>query len=139
MVVSEVPDTSKMIELVVLNLGRWKPFAVVIIDINYKVWGQEGEIAPEVLDYFKKFPIKEMHPGDSVHNSNTFLMKVTEKTGIIVGIKDMQLSRLAAINLRGRISALSEFYNLEKFIDNIEPSTKPNDNPPNHKRRNKKR
>ncbi|WXG39467.1 MAG: hypothetical protein WED07_01310 [Candidatus Freyarchaeum deiterrae] len=117
MVVYEVPETGNMIELVELNLGRWKPFVVAIIDINFKVWGQKGEISPEVFDYFKKFPLNEMHLGDSVHNSNTFLMKVTEKTGIIVGIDDMQLSRLAAINLRGRISALSDFYYLERFID----------------------
>lgn len=116
MVEPEVPDISNMLKLVELNLGRWKPFAVLIVDINFKVWGQKGEIPTEALAYFKKFPIKEMHPGDSVHNSNAFLMKITEKTGIIVGIDDIQLSRLAAINLRGRISALSNFYNLEKFI-----------------------
>ena len=124
MVAYEVPETGNMINLVELNLGNWKPFAVVIIDINYKVWGRKGEISSEVFEYFKKFPINEMRPGDSLHNSNTFLMKITEKTGIIVGIKDVQLSRLAAINLRGRISALSDFYNLEKFIEHSEPSTK---------------
>jgi len=54
--------------------------------------------------------------GDSIHNNNTFLMKVTEKTGIIVVMKDAHLARLGAINLRGRISALSEFYTIEKFV-----------------------
>jgi hypothetical protein len=121
---SKAPKTGKMIELVELNLGKWKPFAVVIIDINYKVWNQKGEIAPEVFEYYKKFPLSEMHLGDSIHNNNTFLMKVTEKTGIIVGMDDMHIARLSAINLRGRISALSEFYKLERFIEDEKRSTK---------------
>jgi hypothetical protein len=62
MVTSEVPETDNMIKLVELNLGKWKPFAVVIIDINFKVWSQKGEITAEVFEYFKKFPISEMHP-----------------------------------------------------------------------------
>nr|MDO8079309.1 hypothetical protein [Candidatus Freyarchaeota archaeon] len=124
MTASKGSKMSKMIQLVELNLGRWKMLTVAIIDINYKVWGQKGEILPEVFEYYKKFPLKEMHVGDSVHNNNTFLMKVTEKTGIIVGMDDMHLARLAAINLRGRIGALSEFYKLEKFIGESKRSTR---------------
>jgi hypothetical protein len=121
---SKAPKTGRMIELVELNLGRWKPLAVAIIDINYKVWDQKGEIAPDIFEYYKKFPLSEMHLGDSVHNNNTFLMKVTEKTGIIVGMDDMHVARLSAINLRGRMSALSEFYRLEKFVEKKKSSTR---------------
>ncbi len=63
-----------------------------------------------------------MNTGDSVHSGNTFLMKVTDKTGIIVVMRDLHIARLAAINLRGRINALSDFYSLEKFIMEKEKS-----------------
>ncbi|MEM3586733.1 MAG: hypothetical protein QXO71_05350 [Candidatus Jordarchaeaceae archaeon] len=105
-----------MIEQVELNLGSWKPEAVAIVDINYKVWGEKGKVPRNCIEYYKKFPLLEMHEGDTVHNSNTFLMKVTEKTGIIVMMKDSGLARLSAINLRGRLNALSDFYSLDKLI-----------------------
>nr|MDO8082097.1 hypothetical protein [Candidatus Freyarchaeota archaeon] len=120
----ETPITGKMIELVELNLGNWKPLAVVIFDINQKIWNQKGKILPEVFNYYKKFPLAEMHVGDSIHNNNTFLMKVTEKTGVIVEMESLHVARLAAINLRGRINALSEFYKLEEFIQEDKETTK---------------
>jgi hypothetical protein len=105
-----------MIEQVELNIGNWKPESLAIIDINYKVWGEKGNIPKKCLEYYKKFPLTEMHEGDTIHNSNSFLMKVTEKTGIVVVMKEVSLARLSAINLRGRINALSDFYSLEKLI-----------------------
>ncbi len=127
MTTPETPNTGNMIEIVELNLGNWKPLAVVIIDINRKVWNQRGEIPPEVFDYYEKFPLAEMHVGDSVHNNSTFLMKVTEKTGVIIEMESLHVARLAAINLRGRINALSEFYKLEEFVQEEKESTKFND------------
>nr|MDO8081388.1 hypothetical protein [Candidatus Freyarchaeota archaeon] len=109
-------NVNKLIELVELNIGSWKPEAIVIVDVNYKIWGEKGIILKEVLDYYRKFPLSDMHVGDILHNSNTFLMKITEKTGIIVAMKDPQVAKLAAINLGGRINAFSEFYTIEKFV-----------------------
>jgi len=111
-----VPSVDGMIELVEMNIGTWKPKGLAIVDINYKVWGEKGSSSKDLIDYYKKFPLSEMHVGDSIHNSNSFLMKVTEKTGIIVIMRDINLARLSAINLRGRINALSDFYSLEKLV-----------------------
>ena len=105
-----------MIDQVELNLGTWKPEALAIVDVTYKVWGEKGKVPKMCFQYYKKFPLSEMHEGDTIHNSNSFLMKVTEKTGIIVVMKDINLARLSAINLRGRINALSDFYSLDKLV-----------------------
>jgi hypothetical protein len=110
-------NLDKLVEIVEVNLGRWKPEAVAIVDVNHKVWCQKGNVSGEILDYYNRFPLLDMHLGDSLHNNNTFLMKVTERTGIIVVMNDPQVARLAAINLRGRINALSDFYNLEKLVE----------------------
>ncbi|MEM3593264.1 MAG: hypothetical protein QXS27_00890, partial [Candidatus Jordarchaeaceae archaeon] len=40
-------------------------------------------------------------------------MRVTEKTAVVVVLSDEHFARLAAINLRGRISALHDFYLLD--------------------------
>lgn len=112
----------RMIELVELNTGNWKPEAVAIVDVNYKVWRKKGDVPKKFIEYYRKFPLSEMNTGDSIHSGNTFLMKVTDKTGIIVVMRDLHIARLAAINLRGRINALSDFYSLEKFIMEKEKS-----------------
>jgi len=113
---SEEISIGKLIELVELNVGSWKPIAVAIVDVNYKVWGEKGSVPKEFLNYYENFPLSGMHMGDSINNSASFLMKVTEKTGVIVIMGEPHQARLAAINLRGRLNALSEFYNLEKFM-----------------------
>jgi hypothetical protein len=113
---SEACNVDRLIELVELNIGNWKPLAVAIVDVNYKVWGEKGSVPKNILSYYKKFPLSDMQVGDSINNNGSFLMKVTKKTGVIVVMGDHHISRLAAINLRGRLNALSEFYNLEKLI-----------------------
>ncbi|WXG41866.1 MAG: hypothetical protein WED07_14060 [Candidatus Freyarchaeum deiterrae] len=112
----EEVNVDKLIELVERNIGTWKPLAVAIVDVNYKVWGEKGSVPKNILDYYKKFPLSGMRVGDSINNNGSFLMKVTEKTGVIVILGDHQISRLATINLRGRLNALSDFYNLEKLV-----------------------
>ncbi|MEM1722870.1 MAG: hypothetical protein QXK43_03830 [Candidatus Jordarchaeales archaeon] len=57
-----------------------------------------------------------MHIGDTIHNNNSFLMKVTDKVGVIVIMQDPHISRLASINLRSRINVPSDFYVIEKYI-----------------------
>jgi hypothetical protein len=114
----------RLIELVERNVGSWKPLAVAIVDINYKIWGEKGNVSKQFLDYYEKFPLSGMHVGDSINNSSSFLLKTTEKTGVIVIMEDPHISRLAAINLRGRLSALSDFYILEKQVKEKEKKTK---------------
>lgn len=109
-------DVDKLLSLVEVNLGRWKPLAIAIVDVNNKVWGKKGEIPAEFLEYYKSFPLRSMHIGDTVHNSNSFLMKVTDKVGIVIVMQDPHISRLASINLRGRINVLSEFYLIDRYV-----------------------
>ena len=118
------PNIGKMIEQVELNAGNWKPEALAIVDINFELWGEKGSVPKESVSYFQKFPLLEMHVGDSVHNNNSFLMKVTEKIGIIVVMEEPHIARLVAINLKGRINALSEFYSLEKFVKEKDKKTR---------------
>jgi hypothetical protein len=113
---NEEINVDSLIELVELNVGDWKPLAVAIVDVNYKIWGEKGSVPKNILSYYKKFPLSNMQVGDGINNNGSFLIKVTKKTGVIVVMGDPRISRLAAINLRGRLNALSEFYNLEKFI-----------------------
>ncbi|MFB0562216.1 MAG: hypothetical protein ACETWM_13515 [Candidatus Lokiarchaeia archaeon] len=107
----------KLINLVEQNQGKWKTDAIFIVDINFKVWAKKGDLPDEILDFFSKFPFREMHIGDTVHNNNTYMMKVTEKTAVLIGMEDSHIARLSAINLKGRINALSPFYTLEKYVE----------------------
>ncbi len=109
-------DVDALINLVEANLGKWKPNSIYIVDVNFKIWGKRGELPQEVLSFYSKIPFVEMHIGDTFHNENTFMMKVTDKTAVIVRMDDSHIARLTAINLKGRINALSPFYTLEKHI-----------------------
>ncbi|MEM3586274.1 MAG: hypothetical protein QXO71_03035, partial [Candidatus Jordarchaeaceae archaeon] len=71
----------------------------------------------EVLNYYQKFPLREMHIGDTMHNESSYLMKVTEKTAVIIKMEDAHFARLSSINLKGRINALSPFYEIEKYVE----------------------
>jgi hypothetical protein len=121
---SKESEIGRLIDLVELNVGNWKPLAVAIVDVNYKVWGEKGNVPAEYLKYYETFPLKGLHVGDSINNSASFLMKVTDKTGVIIVMQDPHISRLAAINLRGRLNALSDFYTLEKQIKEKDKKTK---------------
>ncbi|MEM2959411.1 MAG: hypothetical protein QW261_14020 [Candidatus Jordarchaeaceae archaeon] len=110
-------DLDALINLVEVNLGKWKPSAILVLDVNFKIWGKRGELPEKILDFYRKFPFQEMHPGDTLHNESTFMMKVTDKTAVLVRMEDSHVSRLAAINLKGRINALSPFYTLDKQVE----------------------
>ncbi|MFB0559862.1 MAG: hypothetical protein ACETWM_01335 [Candidatus Lokiarchaeia archaeon] len=114
---SESFQIDKMINLIEINLGNWKPIMVAVIDKNFKIWGLKGEFPEKAVKQFENYSLEELKPGDSIHNVNSFLMKITEKTGVIISMKDEKLSILASANLRGRINAFSDFYLLEKLID----------------------
>ncbi|WXG39855.1 MAG: hypothetical protein WED07_03360 [Candidatus Freyarchaeum deiterrae] len=110
-------DIERLIHLVEANLGNWKPSSIVIVDINFKIWGEKGEFPESALKFYRKFPFTEMHVGDTVHNESSFMMKVTDKTAVLIGMRDSHIARLSATNLRGRINALSEFVILEDYIE----------------------
>lgn len=113
-------DTERLINLVEVNLGNWKARAIFIVDVNFKIWGKRGELDMEVLRFYRKFPFREMHVGDTVHNQNTFMMKVTERTAVIIEMRDSHIARLSAINLKGRMNALSEFCILDDYVEDKE-------------------
>nr|MDO8083148.1 hypothetical protein [Candidatus Freyarchaeota archaeon] len=113
-------DIERLISLVEVNLGNWKARAILILDVNFKIWGKRGEISNEVLKFYRKFPFREMHMGDTVHNQNTYMMKVTERTAVLIEMRDSHIARLSAINLKGRINALSEFCILEDYVEERE-------------------
>jgi hypothetical protein len=103
----------KLLEDVERNKGNWSSKGVAIIDVDSSIIGSKGDVPKECIEYYLKFPISEMHEGDSIHNKNSFLMRVTEKTAVLVVLSEEHFARLAAINLRGRISALHDFYLLD--------------------------
>ncbi|MGQ9723538.1 MAG: hypothetical protein ACUVXA_19730 [Candidatus Jordarchaeum sp.] len=114
---SEDFQIDRMINLIEINCGNLKPTSIAIIDKNFKIWGLKGEFPEKAVTLFENYSIDELKPGDSLHNENSFLMKITEKTGVIISMYDEKLSILASANLRGRINALSDFYLLEKLIE----------------------
>ncbi len=83
--------------------------------LTIKFGARKGEIPAEFLEYYRGFPLRNMHVGDTVHNSSSFLMKATDKVGVVIVMQDPHISRLASINLRGRINVLSEFCIINKI------------------------
>jgi len=110
-------DDDQVFKIIEINLGKWKPQGIAILDVNFRVWGVKGEIPNNVINFYEKFSLSHMHIGDMVSNNNTFMIKATEKTGIIVAMKDNHLAMLSAINLKGRINALTALYEPEKSVE----------------------
>lgn len=110
-------NIERLINLVEANLGNWKAKSILILDVNFKIWGKRGDAPTEILNFYRKFPFREMHTGDTVHNENTYMMKITGKTAVLIEMRDSHIARLSAINLRGRINALSEFCTLEDHVE----------------------
>ncbi|MGQ9723195.1 MAG: hypothetical protein ACUVXA_17970 [Candidatus Jordarchaeum sp.] len=103
----------KLLDDVERNKGNWNSRGMAILGVDSSVICLKGDVPREFIDYYMKFPISEMHEGDSIHNKNSFLMRITDKTAVLVILSDEHFARLAAINLRGRISALHDFYLLD--------------------------
>ncbi|WXG39670.1 MAG: hypothetical protein WED07_02355 [Candidatus Freyarchaeum deiterrae] len=103
----------KLMDDVERNKGKWDSNGLAIINIENAVMGIRGKVPDEYIEYYTKFPISQMHEGDSINNGNSFLMRITEKTAVIVVLKEEHIARLSAINLRGRIAALNDFYLLD--------------------------
>ena len=85
---------------------------------------RKGKHPQRVDQILRSFPPSKNALRGSINNSISFLMKVTEKTGVIIVMEDPHISRLAAINLRGRLNALSPFYTLEKLVKDKDKKTK---------------
>lgn len=107
----------QIFEIIERNLGRWKALGIALLDVNLRVWGIRGEVSERVFRFYEKFSLCDMHPGDTISNNNTFMIKATDKIGVIVVMKDTHLAMLSAINLKGRINALSDLYELEKNVE----------------------
>jgi hypothetical protein len=103
----------KLMDDVERNKGKWNSRGIAIISVDKSLIGIRGEVPEKCIEHYLKFPILEMQEGDSIHNGNSFLMRVTEKTAVIVVLSEEHFARLSAINLRGRISALHDFYLLD--------------------------
>ncbi|MEM3562615.1 MAG: hypothetical protein QXR19_05265 [Candidatus Jordarchaeaceae archaeon] len=103
----------KLMDDVEMNKGKWNSKGIAIISVEKSLIGIRGEVPEKCIEYYLKFPISEMQEGDSIHNGNSFLMRVTEKTAVIVVQGEEHFARLSAINLRGRLSALHDFYLLD--------------------------
>ncbi|MBS7250059.1 MAG: hypothetical protein KIH08_05630 [Candidatus Freyarchaeota archaeon] len=103
----------KLMDDVDRNKGKWNSKGIAIISVEKSLIGIRGEVPEKCIEYYLKFPISEMQEGDSIHNGNSFLMRVTEQTAVIVVLGEEHFARLSAINLRGRLSALHDFYLLD--------------------------
>ncbi len=103
----------KLMDDVERNKGKWNSKGIAIINIENTIMGIRGDVPEECIEHYLKFPISEMQEGDSIHNGSSFLMRVTEKTAVIVVLSEEHFARLSAINLRGRIAALHDFFLLD--------------------------
>jgi hypothetical protein len=110
----------QLTRLVEINLGKWKPNGILIVDDDFKILGRKGKISDEALAYYRKFPVKEMHMGDTVQNENTYMMKVTERIAILIEMENDHLARISAMNLKGRTNAFSTFDELERQLEKEE-------------------
>ena len=116
---SRKPNIDHVFKIIETNLGNWQPEGLAIVDFNFKVWGVRGDVPEDVLNFYRRFSLSEMHVGDTVHNNNTFMMKATDKIGVIVVMTNTHLSMLSAIHLKGRLNALSDLSDLEQKITKL--------------------
>ncbi len=110
-------DVEELLKLVEINVGRWKPRTICIVDSDFNLRAAKGEIEDDMLNMFRKFLLSEMHIGDIVQNRNAFLMKVADMMGVIVKMGEPHYTGLAAVNLKSRINALDGFYKLERKLE----------------------
>ncbi len=112
-------DFNEFLRLIELNVGSISLSTVAIIDANFKIWAIKGKLddAIKILKKYENAPLPKMKMGEEVHDDGSFLMKVTDKSYVLAAVKNPLLIKIAIANLKGRINALSNFYILDKFID----------------------
>jgi len=113
-----------IVKIIEANVGKLAVEAIYVIDTSFKIWASKGEIKGDILGYYRKFPLATMNVGSLVHDKKSFLIKTTERTGVIVVMKEEHHTMMAAANLKNRINALSEMYKLDKIVEILEKEGK---------------
>nr|MDO8081236.1 hypothetical protein [Candidatus Freyarchaeota archaeon] len=96
------------------NKGNWSSKGIAVLDLDGSVIGSKGDVPKEHIEYYHKFPLRDMAEGSSLHFKNSFMMKITEFFAVVVVLSDEHFARLSAINLWGRIAALHDLYRLDE-------------------------
>ncbi len=109
-----------LLHTVEVNLGRRKPKSICIVDGDMNVWASRGEVDASVISKYKGIPFDRLEAGSLLHDSSSFLLKVSDRFGVLVSMSESDLSMIAAANLKGRLGALSEFYKLDKVVSEVE-------------------
>jgi len=117
-------NTENIVKIIESNIGKLAVEAIYVIDTNFKVWAFKGEIKGDVLGYYRKFPLSMMNIGSMVHDKKSFLIKTTERTGVIVIMKEEHHTMIAAAKLKNRINALSEMYELDRILEILDKEGK---------------
>ncbi len=102
------------------NLDRRRARGIAIVDDRFRLWAVRGQVAREDLAKYSKLPVGELEAGSLIHDQRSFLLKVSDRFMVYVAIAESELSMLAAATIKSRINALSDFYRLEKLLDEIE-------------------
>lgn len=110
----------KLMGVVEANLGKRRANGIAIVDDRFRVWASKGWVRREDLARYSKLPMRELEVGSLVHDNQSFLLKVSDRFMVYVSMEERGLSMIAAAALKGRINALSEFYKLDKALDEAE-------------------
>lgn len=110
----------RLMGVVEANLGRRRARGIAIVDDRFRVWASRGGVRREELAKYSKLPVGELEVGSLVHDSQSFLLKVSDRFMVYVSMEEKELSMIAAAALKGRMNALSEFYKLDKALEEAE-------------------
>lgn len=110
----------RLMGVVEANLGKRKARGVAIIDDRFRVWAARGGVRQEDLAKYSRLPVRELDVGSLIHDSQSFLLKVSDRFMLFVAMGESELSMVAAASLKGRINALSDFYRLDKALEEAE-------------------
>lgn len=117
-------NPGNIVKIVESNIGKLAVEAIYVVDTNFKIWALKGEVKGDVLGYYRKFPLAMMNIGSMVHDKKSFLIKTTERTGVIVVMKEEHHTLIAAAKLKERLNAFSEMYELDRVLEILEKEGK---------------
>ncbi|MBS7288889.1 MAG: hypothetical protein KIH01_09195, partial [Candidatus Freyarchaeota archaeon] len=95
----------RLMGVVESNLGRRRARGVAIVDDRFRVWAVRGGVRQEDLAKYSRLPVKELEVGSLIHDSRSFLLKVSDRFMVFVAMGENELSMVAAASLKGRINA----------------------------------
>ncbi len=110
----------RLMGVVEANLGRRKARGIAIVDDRFRLWAVRGGVGRDDLAKYSKLPVKELEVGSLIHDSQSFLLKVSDRFMVFVAMGENELSMVAAASLKGRINALSDFYKLDRALEEAE-------------------